>query len=188
MTKKQKIILAVILVVFLAGSGILAMTLGKSHYENKENLVSDTAVKENSGTAAQGEETAASGTKTQQEKDNSTSQTQAPQVSSGTDGSMGQAASDDGKTYTPTFMFFYSESDTDNAKTQEILAELQKTYQNINFDIRSIDAEPDLVEKFPVAGATPMLIMLNTKNDISALVPMCKEKAKMEEAINNALQ
>lgn len=189
MTKKQKIILAVILIVFLVGSGILAMTLGKYYYgnrqENGENLAD---VQENTPQNAQAS-AQATHSGSQKNEASGTGEEASREEQSGGETDGGQAtAQADAKTYTPTFMFFYSEADPDNEKTQAILAELQKTYTNIKFDIRSIDAEPELVDKFPVQGNTPMLIMLNTKNDISALVPMCKEKDKMEEAIQNALQ
>lgn len=92
------------------------------------------------------------------------------------------------KVYTPTFMFFYSESDGENSATQGILKELQEKYSNITFDIRNIDTDPEMAERYSVKGMTPALIMLNTKNDISAFIPLCKEREKMEQAIENSMK
>lgn len=89
---------------------------------------------------------------------------------------------------TPTFMFFSSKSDTDYESTMAAVNELQEAYgDRIKFDLIDIDENPEAKENFPVEGQTPVLIMLNTSNDISAFEFKITDKAKMEDAIKNAL-
>lgn len=93
------------------------------------------------------------------------------------------------KVYTPTFMYFVSPSkDENHADTMKMLDELKKEYEGkVNFDIRDIDANPENVKNFPVEGQTPVLIMLNTKNDICAWSPKCSDKSQLKSAIDGAL-
>lgn len=89
---------------------------------------------------------------------------------------------------TPTFMYFVSKQDADHDKTMEIVEELKKKYKGkVNFDITDIDENPEAKENFPVEGQTPMLIMLDTSNNISMMPQKITDKAKLEEAIKNAL-
>ena len=89
---------------------------------------------------------------------------------------------------TPTFMYFVSKKDADHDKTMEIVEELKKKYKGkVNFDITDIDENPEAKENFPVEGQTPMLIMLDTSNNISMMPQKITDKAKLEEAIENAL-
>lgn len=89
---------------------------------------------------------------------------------------------------TPTFMYFVSKQDADHDKTMEIVEELKKKYKGkVNFDITDIDENPEAKENFPVEGQTPMLIMLDTSNNISMMPQKITDKAKLEEAIENAL-
>ena len=92
------------------------------------------------------------------------------------------------KVYTPTFMYFVSPSkDENHADTMKMLDELKKEYEGkVNFDIRDIDANPENVKNFPVEGQTPVLIMLNTKNDICAWSPKCTDKAELKSAIEKS--
>lgn len=93
------------------------------------------------------------------------------------------------KVYTPTFMYFVSNSDEGYDATMVMIEELKKEFDGrINFDIRNIDEDPELVERFPVKDNTPTLIMLNTKNDISNILFKTKDKDKLKEAINAALE
>lgn len=99
-----------------------------------------------------------------------------------------EGAVEEEKVYTPTFMYFVSNSDTDFEKTTAMLDELKKEYgDKITFEIKNIDDEPELKDNFPVEGQTPALIMLNTSNDISAFEFQCSDKDKLIECIKNAL-
>ena len=99
-----------------------------------------------------------------------------------------EGAVEEEKVYTPTFMYFVSNSDADFEKTAAMLYELKKEYgDKITFEIKNIDDEPELKDNFPVEGQTPALIMLNTSNDISAFEFQCSDKDKLIECIKNAL-
>ena len=90
---------------------------------------------------------------------------------------------------TPTFMYFISGNDQNFDETNAMIEELKAQYgEQVLFDIVNIDEHPEAIDNFPVAGQTPVLIMLNTSNDISAIEFMCNDKAKLEEDIQNALQ
>ena len=108
---------------------------------------------------------------------------------SGESSSSGEASSDEEQVQvTPTFMFFSSKSDADYESTMAAVNELQDAYSDkIKFDLVDIDENPEAKENFPVEGQTPVLIMLNTSNDISAFEFKITDKAKMEDTIKNAL-
>ena len=89
---------------------------------------------------------------------------------------------------TPTFMFFYSTSDSNYDKAMQAVTELQESYgDRVKFDLRDIDVDTEAKENFPVEGQTPVLIMLNTSNDISAFEFKVDDKSKMEADIKAAL-
>lgn len=99
-----------------------------------------------------------------------------------------QDTSEDQVQVTPTFMFFYSKSDSNYNEAMASVKELQTAYgDKIKFDLVDIDENPEAKENFPVEGQTPVLIMLNTSNDISAFEFKISDKTKMENAIKNAL-
>lgn len=89
------------------------------------------------------------------------------------------------KVYVPTFMYFVT--NTDEKDTKEAVNKLKKEYQdNVTFDIVNVDENPDAKNNFPVEGNTPMLIMLNTNNDISAFEPKCSDYNVLKKHIENA--
>ena len=90
---------------------------------------------------------------------------------------------------TPTFMYFVSKSDAEHDKTNAMIEELKKEYgDKVRFDIVDIDENPDAKNNFPVDGQTPVLIMLNTSNDISALEFKCNDKSTLENDIKKAME
>ena len=90
---------------------------------------------------------------------------------------------------TPTFMYFVSNSDENFDETQKTIAELEKEYDgDVIFSVINIDENTEAATNFPVQGQTPMLIMLNTNNDISAMSPKCSDKGELKEAIEAALK
>ncbi len=94
-----------------------------------------------------------------------------------------------GNKFTPTFMYFVSNSDTDFDKTNEMFEELKKEYKkDVKFELVNIDEDVEAAANFPVLGNTPMLIMLNTSNDISAMAPKCNDAVKLREYIEAALK
>lgn len=89
---------------------------------------------------------------------------------------------------TPTFMYFVSNSDEDFDEAQSVVEELQKEYDGkVIFNVINIDENTEAASNFPVQGQTPMLIMLNTSNDISAMNPKCSDKEKLKAAIDAAI-
>lgn len=93
------------------------------------------------------------------------------------------------KQYTPTFMYFVSDEDKNKEETDKMLEELKSEYEGkVNFDVRNITETPEDGENFPVKGATPAVIMLNTSNDICAMQFMCNDKAELKEIIDAALE
>lgn len=113
---------------------------------------------------------------------------QEPDASPSADTGAAAASEEEQKVYTPTFMYFVSDSDEGYDATMVMLDELKKEYDGrVKFDIRNIDENPELVDSFPVKDNTPTLIMLNTKNDISNILFKTKDKEKLTEAIKAAL-
>lgn len=107
---------------------------------------------------------------------------------SASSGETAESSAEEQVQVTPTFMFFSSKSDTDYESTMAAVNELQEAYgDRIKFDLIDIDENPEAKENFPVEGQTPVLIMLNTSNDISAFEFKITDKAKMEDTIKNAL-
>ena len=90
--------------------------------------------------------------------------------------------------YTPTFMYFVSNADADYEAALAAAAELEEEYgERVKFDIHNIDETPEDKDNFPVEGATPALIMLNTKNDISSFQFKCADKETLKNDIETAL-
>ena len=100
-----------------------------------------------------------------------------------------QSSDEEKKVYTPTFMYFISNSDENFEETNKVIDELKKEYDGkVNFDIVNVDENPEAKENFPVDGQTPALIMLNTSNDISAFEFKCGDKDKLKSAIDAAMK
>lgn len=96
---------------------------------------------------------------------------------------------EDTKVYTPTFMYFVSNNDTGFDATSNMIEELKKEYDGrVNFEIINVDDVPEAKENFPVDQHTPALIMLNSKNDISAIEFKCSDKQKLRQYIESALK
>ena len=90
---------------------------------------------------------------------------------------------------TPTFMYFVSGSDEGFDATQKMIGELEDEYDgDVIFNVINIDENTEAATNFPVQGQTPMLIMLNTNNDISAMSPKCSDKDELKAAIEAALE
>lgn len=93
------------------------------------------------------------------------------------------------KEYTPTFMYFVSPNDSDYEAAMAVVAKLQEEYKDkVNFDIHNVEETPEDKENFPVDGATPALIMLNTKNEPSAFEFKCSDEATLKKDIEAAMQ
>lgn len=96
---------------------------------------------------------------------------------------------EDTKIYTPTFMYFVSNSDNGFEATNNMIEELKREYEGrVNFEVINLDDVPEAKENYPVDQQTPALIMLNTHNDISAIEFKCSDKQKLSKYIENALQ
>ena len=89
---------------------------------------------------------------------------------------------------TPTLMYFISNSDATFEEEQKVVEELQNEYgDSVNFSVINIDINTEAANNFPVQGQTPMVIMLDTSNNISAMSPMVYEKDALKEIINAAM-
>ena len=89
---------------------------------------------------------------------------------------------------TPTLMYFISNSDETFDEEQKNVEELQQEYgDSVNFDVINIDENTEAANNFPVQGQTPMVIMLDTSNNISAMSPMTYEKDALKEIIDAAM-
>jgi ABC-type glycerol-3-phosphate transport system substrate-binding protein len=89
---------------------------------------------------------------------------------------------------TPTFMYFYTNNDTD--VVEPLVENLKSEYDGkVNFSIINIDENPEALENFSlVSGNTPALIMLNTDNDISNLEFQCTDEETLKADIEEALK
>ncbi len=89
---------------------------------------------------------------------------------------------------TPTLMYFISNGDATFDEEQKTVEELQQEYgDSVNFSVINIDVNTEAANNFPVQGQTPMVIMLDTSNNISAMSPMTYEKDALKEIIDAAL-
>lgn len=91
---------------------------------------------------------------------------------------------------TPIFMYFVSKSDSNYDKYMKVIDELKKEYDGrVEFDIRDIDKNPENKENFGmVDGNTPVLIMNNHDNNITAIEFKCADKAKLVEDIEASFE
>lgn len=90
---------------------------------------------------------------------------------------------------TPVFMYFVSKNDEGYSDYMAMVDELKSEYgDKVNFDIVDIDENPDSKQNFPVDGNTPMLIMTNKANDISAIEFSCSDKTKLTDDIEATLK
>lgn len=90
---------------------------------------------------------------------------------------------------TPTLMYFISNNDATLDAEKSVIEELKGEYADkINFTVINIDEDTEAANNFPVQGNTPMVIMLNTKNDISAMSPMTYEKDALKTIIDKAME
>ena len=98
-------------------------------------------------------------------------------------------ASEQTEEHEPVFMYFVTKSDEGYDDYMKMVDELQAQYKDkVKFDIVDIDEKPEAKENFPVEGQTPVLIMTNKSNDISAIEFMCTDKARLTEDIENTLK
>ena len=88
---------------------------------------------------------------------------------------------------TPTLMYFISNSDATFEEEQKTVEELQNEYgDSVNFSVINIDENTEAANNFPVQGQTPMVIMLDTSNNICAMNPMIYEKDNLKKIIDAA--
>lgn len=98
------------------------------------------------------------------------------------------ATDDANNTYTPTLMYFVSEKDEKFDEEMALITKLEKEYKSkINFDIHNIDKTPEDKENFPVEDTTPVLIMLDSNNNISTLEFLCLDKETIINEIEKAM-
>lgn len=90
---------------------------------------------------------------------------------------------------TPTLMYFISNSDETLDAEKTVIEELEAEYgDDVNFNVINIDENTEAANNFPVQGNTPMVIMLNTTNDISAMSPKTSDKDGLKDIIDAALK
>lgn len=98
-------------------------------------------------------------------------------------------AEEDNTVYTPTFKYFVSKNDSDYDSYMATIDELKSEYgDKVTWDIVDIDEHPEAKENFSVDNdTTPMLILTNTKNDISAMEFKCSDKNTLKADIDTAI-
>ena len=194
---KKKIIIGVVAAIIIVLAGIViynAMSGGRGQTESNaptDNRGQVTDNSENSDEAVKDGQSAASDNKPSDNSGNSDEAVKDGQsaASDNKPSDNSETGADEQKVYSPTFMYFVSNSDADFDKTAAVIDELKKEYgDRVTFDINNIDEKPEMKENFPVEGQTPALIMLNKSNDISAFEFKCSDKAKLAECIENALK
>ena len=182
--KKKIIIISCIAAVIIIAACVWGIT-GR----NSENAETE----QNTGTVQQTENIKSEKTAIKEEKgddkaESEKKKTQETDEKSGKEEEKQDVKKEPEKVYTPTFMYFVSANDEGYDNTNKVIEELKKEYEGkINFDVRNIDEDKEAAENFSAAGNTPLLIMLNTKNDISAFNPKCSDKDMLKQAIEAAL-
>ena len=92
------------------------------------------------------------------------------------------------KVYTPTFVYIVTPEDSSYEASMLIVKELQEEYgDRVNFDIRNAAEDPSQLEAFNITGKTPALFMLDTSNNICAMLLQNSDKADLKTAIEKAL-
>lgn len=174
MDKKKKIYSAIagVIVIIAAAAAVFCGIEGKQNSGNNEQNVQSatgTVVGEKNTTTDSKNETTANGESNKQGK---------------------QEDAEKEKVYKPTFKYFVSKSDEQYDEAMNVVEKLKSEYGNtVNFDIVDVDKNPDAKTNFAmVDGNTPFLIMLNTKNDLSAFEPKCSDFEKLKSDIENALK
>ncbi len=100
-----------------------------------------------------------------------------------------ETAAEERNDYTPVFMYFVSKNDEGYNEYMGMIDELKSEYEgDVTFNIVDVDEDPSAKENFPAEGNTPMLIMTNKSNDISAIEFKCSDKEKLAEDIENTLK
>lgn len=90
---------------------------------------------------------------------------------------------------TPIFMYFVSQSDEGYDEYMAMLEELKTEYEGrVEFQIIDVDENPESKDNFPVEGNTPLLIMNNHDNNITAIEFSCADKDKLAEDIEAAFE
>ena len=130
-------------------------------------------------------ETVKSEEKLQEKSENSSEQKDTDKKSE--DKSQTSNSAEEEKEFTPTFMYFVSQKNEGYKEGMESVERLKKEYEGkVNFDIRDVDKNPETLENFPVGDVIPALIMLDTKNDICAILPMVTKYEDLKAAIDSA--
>ncbi|MGN0164030.1 MAG: hypothetical protein ACI4EA_10720 [Candidatus Ornithomonoglobus sp.] len=90
---------------------------------------------------------------------------------------------------TPIFMYFVSQYDEGYDEYMAMIEELKTEYDGrVEFQITDVDENPEAKDNFPVEGNTPLLIMNNHDNNITAIEFSCADKAKLTEDIEAAFE
>ncbi len=86
-----------------------------------------------------------------------------------------------------TFMFFVTKEDEKNEDLNKALDKLKDEYKDtVEFDIKNVDKDKELLKNFPVEGNTPALIMMKPGGDIVNMLFMTAEYDKLKAAIDSA--
>ncbi len=85
---------------------------------------------------------------------------------------------------TPIFMYFVSKSDEGYDEYMAMIEELKSEYDGrVEFQITDVDENPESKDNFPVEGNTPLLIMNNHDNNITAIEFSCSDKDTLKADI-----
>lgn len=180
MSKSVKILIAVLAVIILLVAGIFVFTEkkteDKNNYEqNQEQDIGDN--EEDKDVLGETKDETIN-----DEENINISPDEKPDVDF-----MFEASKGEDNVTLPTFMYFISDADSDLKNINEVIEKLKKEYEGIvNFDIRNVTKEPENLKNFPVEGATPALIMLNSNNDITNILFRNSNYSELKQAIEEA--
>lgn len=178
---KKKIIIAAA-VVIIAAAAIAAAILNSSA-PDKKNSDEAPAVSQSAAPAEKSTEEA--GAEKAPESSEAAAAPEKTNAPAGAEKSPKETAEPEVKV-APTFMYFVN--DDLEKETAGMIEELKKEYQDVVFDIKNVDKDPELLKNFAlVDGKLPSLIMLDTSNNICGFEFMCSDKSKLEENIKKAL-
>ena len=98
-------------------------------------------------------------------------------------------ATEQAKVYPRQFDYFVSKSDENYDEYMDMIAEIEEEYKDqVMFTITDIDDDQSARDNFPVdVFGTPMLIVVTSTGDISAMEGKCSDREKIVGYIEEAL-
>lgn len=98
-------------------------------------------------------------------------------------------ATEEAKVYPRQFDYFVTKSDENYDEYMAMISEIEEQYKDqVMFTITDIDDDPSARDNFPVdVFGTPMLIVVTSTGDISAMEGKCADRDKIIRYIEEAI-